>query len=172
MSEKSVVHLSEISHRYADNQALSSISLDIPAGLRVGFIGPDGVGKSTLLGLISGVKKAQSGQCIVLDTDIQDDHQRKQICSRIAYMPQGLGKNLYMTLSVYENLLFFARLFNLTKQQRQQRIDMLLRSTGLTAFHDRPAGQLSGGMKQKLGLCCALIHNPDLLILDEPTTGV
>jgi len=87
-------------------------------------------------------------------------------------MPQGLGKNLYMTLSVFENIDFFGRLFGHEEEARRWRIDELLQSTGLAQFRDRPAGKLSGGMKQKLGLCCALIHDPDLLILDEPTTGV
>ena len=172
MSAETVVSLKDVSHQYGDTQALKDVSLEIPCGQRVGFIGPDGVGKSTLLGLIAGVKKAQSGQCLVMGTDIQNNKQRTEMCSRIAYMPQGLGKNLYMTLSVHENLLFFARLFNLPADEREQRIQLLLKSTGLSEFRDRPAGQLSGGMKQKLGLCCALIHNPDLLILDEPTTGV
>ena len=172
MSADIVVSLDNVSHRYGDTQALASMSVDIPAGQRVGFIGPDGVGKSTLLGLIAGVKKIQRGQCQVLAADMADTRERHAICSRIAYMPQGLGKNLYMTLSVHENLIFFARLFNLPPHEREARITLLLKSTGLNEFRDRPAGQLSGGMKQKLGLCCALIHNPDLLILDEPTTGV
>jgi ribosome-dependent ATPase len=97
---------------------------------------------------------------------------RKQVCPRIAYMPQGLGKNLYPTLSVEENLQFFARLFGHDAPERRQRIDELTQATGLFKFLARPAGKLSGGMKQKLGLCCALIHDPDFLILDEPTTGV
>src|SRR5690606_26999266 len=87
-------------------------------------------------------------------------------------LPQGLGKNLYPTLSVFENVDFFGRLFGHNRAEREQRVGELLRSTGLAPFVDRPAGKLSGGMKQKLGLCCALIHDPDLLILDEPTTGV
>src|SRR5690606_9283683 len=94
------------------------------------------------------------------------------VCPRIAYMPQGLGKNLYPTLTVFENLDFFGRLFGQDAEERRQRIADLTRSTGLAPFTERPAGKLSGGMKQKLGLCCALIHDPDLLILDEPTTGV
>src|SRR5690606_3775998 len=89
-----------------------------------------------------------------------------------AYMPQGLGKNLYPTLSVFENVDFFGRLFGHARKERERRIHELLAATGLDPFPDRPAGKLSGGMKQKLGLCCALIHDPDLLILDEPTTGV
>ena len=97
---------------------------------------------------------------------------RESVCPHIAYMPQGLGKNLYATLSVEENLQFFGRLFGHNATERRRRIDELTRSTGLTSFLSRPAGKLSGGMKQKLGLCCALIHDPDFLILDEPTTGV
>ncbi|WP_459904043.1 ATP-binding cassette domain-containing protein, partial [Desulfosarcina cetonica] len=91
---------------------------------------------------------------------------------RMAYMPQGLGKNLYPTLSVFENVEFFARLFGHNRHEREFRIAVLLEATGLASFAERPAGKLSGGMKQKLGLCCALIHDPELLILDEPTTGV
>ncbi len=101
-----------------------------------------------------------------------DGRHRDAVCPRIAYMPQGLGKNLYPTLSVEENLQFFGRLFGHDAAERRRRIDDLTRSTGLHPFLARPAGKLSGGMKQKLALCCALIHDPDLLILDEPTTGV
>jgi len=108
----------------------------------------------------------------VLGGDIRDAAHRRAVCPRIAYMPQGLGKNLYLTLSVFENVDFFGRLFGHEQAERHQRIAELLDSTGLSPFRDRPAGQLSGGMKQKLGLCCALIHDPDLLVLDEPTTGV
>ena len=91
---------------------------------------------------------------------------------RIAYMPQGLGKNLYLELSVRDNVDFMAQLFGLSAQARRTRVKELLDATGLGPFPDRPAGKLSGGMKQKVGLCGALVHDPDLLILDEPTTGV
>jgi ribosome-dependent ATPase len=97
---------------------------------------------------------------------------RDAVCPRIAYMPQGPGRNLYPTLSVEENLQFIARLFGQDAQERRRHIDELTHSTGLHPFLARPAGKLSGGMKQKLSLCRALIHDPDLLILDEPTTGV
>lgn len=167
-----IATLSNVSHQYSGNVAIQDISIAIPSGCMVGFIGPDGVGKSTILGLIAGVRKIQCGQISVFDGDIANKRFRNDICSRIAYMPQGLGKNLYMSLSVYENIEFFARLFGQGKEEREARITELLESTGLAPFRDRPAGQLSGGMKQKLGLCCALIHDPDLLILDEPTTGV
>ena len=167
-----VARINNLSHKYGNIIALENITLDIPAGKMIGFIGPDGVGKSTLLSIISGVKIIQTGEVEVLGGNIKDKNYRRQICTKIAYMPQGLGKNLYMTLSVYENIEFFARLFGQEKKERNERILQLLKSTGLLQFKDRPAGKLSGGMKQKLGLCCALIHDPDLLILDEPTTGI
>ncbi|HCF78659.1 MAG TPA: multidrug ABC transporter ATP-binding protein, partial [Glaciecola sp.] len=138
----------------------------------VGLIGPDGVGKSTLMALISGARKLQQGSLQVLGGDIDNTDERAVIGPRIAYMPQGLGKNLYAELSVQENLDFFGKLFNQTDAERATRIATLTRATGLHAFVHRPVGKLSGGMKQKLGLCCALIHDPDLLLLDEPTTGV
>ena len=172
MSERTVASLTGVSLRYGDMLALDNINLEIPAGCMAGLIGPDGVGKSSLLALISGVRKIQSGAVHALDGDMADKIHRLAVCSRIAYMPQGLGKNLYMTLSVFENVEFFGRLFGQSRAERESRIAELLESTGLAPFRDRPAGKLSGGMKQKLGLCCALIHDPDLLILDEPTTGV
>ncbi len=152
--------------------ALDGVDLELPAGRLVGLIGPDGVGKSTLLGLIAGVRVVQKGRVEVLGGDIENPPQRAMTVARIAYMPQGLGRNLYASLSVRENLDFFGRLFGLTGPARSGRIGELLAATGLAPFADRAAGKLSGGMKQKLALCCALIHEPDVLILDEPTTGV
>ena len=167
-----VVRLQDVQQHYGKQQALAGITLDIPAGCMVGLLGPDGVGKSSLLSLVSGARAVQHGRVEVLGGDISDTRHREATCPRIAYMPQGLGKNLYPTLSVEENLQFFARLFGHDEAERRRRIDDLTRATGLQKFLERPAGKLSGGMKQKLGLCCALIHDPDLLILDEPTTGV
>ena len=167
-----VARLRQLTHRYGSTLANNGIDLDIPAGCMVGLIGPDGVGKSTLLGLVAGARKIQQGQVMVLDGDMAEAEHRRVSCSRIAYMPQGLGRNLYPTLSVFENIDFFGRLFGLSAGERKQRTAALLASTGMSAFAGRPAQKLSGGMKQKLGLCCALIHDPDLLILDEPTTGV
>lgn len=167
-----VVRLAGVSQRYGTTVALNNITLEIPARCMVGLIGPDGVGKSSLLSLISGARVIEQGNVIVLGGDMHDARHRRNVCPRIAWMPQGLGKNLYHTLSVYENVDFFARLFGHDKAEREARITALLNSTGLAPFRDRPAGKLSGGMKQKLGLCCALIHDPELLILDEPTTGV
>ena len=167
-----VVRLIDVHHHYADTRAADALTLDLPAGRMVGFIGPDGVGKSTWLGLIAGARRIQRGRVEVLGGDMADARHRARVCPRIAYMPQGLGKNLYPTLSVFENIDFFGRLFGQSAAERARRIAELLAATGMTAFADRPASKLSGGMKQKLGLCCALIHDPDLLILDEPTTGV
>ena len=167
-----VVRLQDVRLHYGKAQALAGVTLDVPAGCMVGLIGPDGVGKSSLLSLIAGARAVQAGSVQVLGGDMASKAHRDVVCPRIAYMPQGLGKNLYPTLSVEENLQFFARLFGHGGAERRRRIDELTRSTGLHAFLQRPAGKLSGGMKQKLGLCCALIHDPDLLILDEPTTGV
>lgn len=167
-----VARIRQVSLNYGKTQALKNITLDIPGGKMVGLLGPDGVGKSSLLSLLSGAKEIQSGQIEVLDGDMASKRHREQVCPHIAYMPQGLGKNLYPTLSVEENLQFFARLFGHSAAERRRRIDDLTQSTGLQKFLNRPAGKLSGGMKQKLGLCCALIHDPQFLILDEPTTGV
>ena len=167
-----VASVRQVRLRYRDVIALDGIDLDIPAGRMVGLIGPDGVGKSSLLSLLAGVRIIQEGTVEVLGGDMASKAHRKLVCPRIAYMPQGLGKNLYPTLSVEENLQFFARLFGHGAAERRQRIDELTQATGLFKFLERPAGKLSGGMKQKLGLCCALIHDPDFLILDEPTTGV
>ncbi len=161
-----------VSHAFKKTRALDDVTLDFPAGRIIGLIGPDGVGKSTLLSLIAGARKIQQGEVEALGADMRDARQRTKIGPRIAYMPQGLGKNLYPTLSVFENVDFFGRLFGHARKERHGRIHELLEATGLDPFPDRPAGKLSGGMKQKLGLCCALIHDPDLLILDEPTTGV
>ncbi|HCA9608673.1 TPA: ribosome-associated ATPase/putative transporter RbbA, partial [Klebsiella pneumoniae] len=167
-----VALLEHVGQQFGATIALRDISLAIPARRMVGLIGPDGVGKSSLLSLIAGARTIEQGNVMVLGGDMRDVHHRREVCPKIAWMPQGLGKNLYHTLSVYENIDFFARLFGHDKAERELRINELLQSTGLAPFRDRPAGKLSGGMKQKLGLCCALIHDPQLLILDEPTTGV
>nr|WP_316640078.1 ribosome-associated ATPase/putative transporter RbbA [uncultured Roseateles sp.] len=167
-----IARLDEVSLHHGKTLALDEISLDLPAGCMVGLIGPDGVGKSSLLSLLAGARAVQQGRVEALGGDMADKRHRDAVCPRIAYMPQGLGRNLYPTLSVEENLQFFGRLFGHDKAERRRRIDELTASTGLQPFLARPAGKLSGGMKQKLGLCCALIHDPDLLILDEPTTGV
>ncbi len=167
-----VALLEHVTQRYGRVIALDDVTIELPAAGIVGLIGADGVGKSTLLSIVAGARQVQSGTAFVLGGDITDSAHRAAICPRIAYMPQGLGKNLYPDLSIRENIEFFARVFGQSRAEREWRIAELLESTGLTAFADRPAKKLSGGMRQKLGLCCSLIHDPDLLILDEPTTGV
>ncbi len=167
-----VVTLSGVSLRYRKTVALDDVTLSLPGQCMVGLIGPDGVGKSSMLSLIAGARRIQQGEVLVLGGNMADTNFRREVSPRIAYMPQGLGRNLYPTLSVYETVDFFARLFGHNHRERVRRIDELLRATGLHPFADRAAGKLSGGMRQKLSLCCSLIHDPDLLILDEPTTGV
>ncbi len=172
MSSEPFIKFDDVSLRYGKTLALDHISIEIPARKLVGVIGPDGVGKSSLFSLLTGARAMQDGSLLVLGGDMRSRAHRDAVCPRIAYMPQGLGKNLYFTLTVKENLEFFAMLFGHDAAERERRINRLTQSTGLFPFLDRPAGKLSGGMKQKLGLCCALIHDPDLLVLDEPTTGV
>jgi len=167
-----VAALDSLTQKYGKVTALDRVTIGIPSDCMVGLIGPDGVGKSTLLGIIAGARQNQSGSATVLGGNISDARHRRLVCPRIAYMPQGLGKNLYPDLSVRENIEFFGRLFGQPRDERKWRIAELLDSTGLAPFDDRPAKKLSGGMRQKLGLCCSLIHDPDLLIPDEPTTGV
>jgi ribosome-dependent ATPase len=167
-----IAQLDGVTHRYGKAVALDNVSLILPASRLVGLIGPDGVGKSSALAIVAGARRIQSGKVRVFDGDIADAAHRAAVCPRIAYMPQGLGKNLYPDLSIRENIEFFGRLFGQSAAERRSRIADLLDGTGLAPFADRPAKKLSGGMRQKLGLCCSLIHDPDLLILDEPTTGV
>ncbi|MGO9943809.1 MAG: ribosome-associated ATPase/putative transporter RbbA [Rhodoblastus sp.] len=172
MTAPIVARVEGVTHRYGKTLALNDLTLDIPAQCMAGLIGPDGVGKSTLLALLAGVRKIQTGKVLALDGNMADEGHRRASYGRIAYMPQGLGRNLYPTLSVFDNIDFFGRLFGQGSAERRARIDELLKATGLDPFGDRPCGKLSGGMKQKVSLCCSLMHDPDLLILDEPTTGV
>ena len=143
--ERSVARVECVTQRYGAAVALDAITIELPAGCMVGLIGPDGVGKSSLLSIIAGARQIQSGDVFVLDGDMRDSEHRAAICPRIAYMPQGLGKNLYADLSVRENIEFFGRLFGQTRSERNARISELLKSTGLAPFSDRPAKKLSGG---------------------------
>ncbi|UCL89711.1 ATP-binding cassette domain-containing protein [Pseudomonas sp. HS-18] len=149
-------------------QALKDISLDIPRGQLTALVGPDGAGKTTFLRLVAGLLQADSGTLTVLDLDVHAHPQ--QVQDRISYMPQRFG--LYEDLSVQENLDLYADLHGVPHKARQERYQRLLEMTDLARFTDRPAGKLSGGMKQKLGLACTLVRSPDLLLLDEPTVGV
>ena len=171
-AEPVAVLVNGVTHRYGKVIALADLGLSIRAGSATALVGPDGVGKSTLLALIAGVRRLQAGSIRTLGGDIASRAHRDDIMARIAYMPQGLGRNLYPSLSVAENIDYFGRLFGQSATERAARIGQLVRATGLAPFPERSAGKLSGGMKQKLSLCCTLIHDPDLLVLDEPTTGV
>ena len=126
-----VARLDAVTHYYGKTLALAGITLDVPAGCVVGLIGPDGVGKSTLLSLVAGARAIQQGRVEALGGDMASRRHRDDVCARIAYMPQGLGRNLYPTLSVDENLQFFGQLFGHSASERKRRIESLTRSTGL-----------------------------------------
>ena len=141
-----VAYLDEVTQRYGKTIALDGVSLAVPNGRLVGLIGPDGFGKSSLLAIVAGARQIQSGTAHVLGGNIADAAHRAVVCPRIAYMPQGLGKNLYPDLSIRENIEYFGRLFGQSRAEREVRIAELLASTGLGPFADRPAKKLSGGM--------------------------
>ncbi|OGS36579.1 MAG: hypothetical protein A2293_10710 [Elusimicrobia bacterium RIFOXYB2_FULL_49_7] len=154
--------------RFGTVTALSGADLKVPTGSLYGLIGADGTGKTTLMRCLATLIDADSGEAAVLGWDVKKE--TASIRRRIGYMPQRFS--LYEDLSVEENLLFFADVFNVTGEEREKRLARLLAFSRLAPFKGRRAGALSGGMKQKLALSCALIHTPELLILDEPTTGV
>lgn len=147
---------------------LRSITAEIPAGRLVALVGADGAGKTTLMRVLAGLLKPQAGRVEILGGDVYADVARAQ--SLCGYMPQKFG--LYADLSVQENLTLYADLFGLSESDRQARFQALLEMTDLTRFTEREAGRLSGGMKQKLGLACALLNRPQVLLLDEPSVGV
>ena len=167
-----IVRVEKFYKSYRKQAAVRSVDLDIRPGEIYGLIGPDGAGKSSLMKAIAGVLSFDSGEIEVFDTIVDSERAAERIKDRIGFMPQGLGLNLYPELSVDENINFFAQLRLVPKGILVERKQRLLAMTRLDRFCDRPMKQLSGGMKQKLGLACTLIHEPDLLILDEPTTGV
>ncbi len=163
-----LVSLSDVSKSFGETRALRGISADIRGGLITGLVGPDGAGKTTLIRLMTGLLAPDEGHITVLGADTLDAPQTVQ--GHIGYMPQRFG--LYEDLSVMENLTLYADLRGLAESERQDRFADLLRFTGLSPFTTRHAGKLSGGMKQKLGLACALIRTPPVLLLDEPSVGV
>lgn len=168
----SVVTVSGFVKRYKKHVAVQGVGLTIQRGEIYGLIGPDGAGKSSLMKAIAGVLSYEGGTVEVFDTIVDSERSAEQIKHRIGFLPQGLGLNLYPDLSVEENIDFFARLRLVPEKELTERKARLLAMTRLGKFRDRAMRNLSGGMKQKLGLICTLIHEPELAILDEPTTGV
>ncbi|WP_026177548.1 ATP-binding cassette domain-containing protein [Thiobacillus denitrificans] len=167
-----VVRVQDFVKRYRKQMAVDGASLSIDRGEIYGLIGPDGAGKSSLMKAIAGVLSFDGGTLHIFGEKIDSEAAAERVKGRLGFMPQGLGLNLYPELSVEENIDFFAELRDVPPAELAQRKHKLLAMTRLDNFRDRPMKQLSGGMKQKLGLVCTLIHEPELIILDEPTTGV
>ncbi len=161
-----MIEVNGICRRYGDLTALDSVSFSVPEGCLFGLIGPDGAGKTSLYRILTTLAKADSGSAMVAGLDVVKDY--KRIRTEIGYMPERFS--LYPDLSVSENLHFFASLFGVTVDDNYDLIAPIF--SQLAEFPNRRAGALSGGMKQKLALSCALIHRPQVLLLDEPTTGV
>lgn len=158
----------QVSKRFGEQVAVSSLSFRVNRGEIFGIVGPDGAGKSTLLRLLAGILKIDEGRIQIADVDIAEHPFSVKEC--LAYMPQRFG--LYEDLTVEENIFFFGRLFGVSGKEIRKRLKRLYAFSQLGPFHNRLAGKLSGGMKQKLGLACCLVHTPDLVVLDEPTNGV
>ncbi|GGY20679.1 ATP-binding cassette domain-containing protein [Paludibacterium paludis] len=167
-----VIAADRFGKRYERHEAVRGVSLAVRRGELYGLIGPDGAGKSSFMKAVAGVLSYEDGALEVFGTRIDSERSAESVKGRIGLMPQGLGQNLYGDLSIEENIDFFARLRLVDPETARERKEQLLATTRLAAFRSRPMKKLSGGMKQKLGLVCTLIHAPDLIILDEPTTGV
>ena len=167
-----VVSVCGLEKRYKKTIAVRGVDFSVDRGEIFGLIGPDGSGKSSMIRAIAGVQRYNAGSIEVFGQRIDSERSAEKVKSRIGLMPQGLGNNLYAQLSVEENIDYFAGLRLVEPNVLQRRKDRLLTMTRLIDFRDRPMKQLSGGMKQKLGLVCTLIHQPAFVLLDEPTTGV
>lgn len=172
VNENPVIDIRGLRKSYKKKPAVDGVALTVKQGEIYGLIGPDGAGKSSLMKAIAGVLSFEQGSLTVFEVNIDSEAAAEKVKGRLGFMPQGLGLNLYGDLSVEENIDFFAQLRQVSLQQLSERKEKLLTMTRLDKFRDRPMKNLSGGMKQKLGLVCTLIHNPELVILDEPTTGV
>ena len=168
MSLSPVIVATHLSHSFGTVHAVSDLDLSINKGEMYGLVGPDGAGKTTTMRLLTGIMTPTSGEAWVGGYSVLSD--AEQIKNKIGYMSQRFG--LYEDLTVMENILFYADIYEVAQRERQVRIERLLEFSNLSPFVDRLAGKLSGGMKQKLGLACALVHTPEILFLDEPTNGV
>jgi len=153
---------------FGKRRALDNLNLDVKRGELFGLVGPDGAGKTTTMRILATVMDLTSGDALISNFSVKT--QSEKVRNKIGYMSQRFG--LYEDLTVLENLNFCADIYNVSKKERARKIKELLSFSGLTPFQSRLAGALSGGMKQKLGLSCALIHTPEILLLDEPTNGV
>jgi ABC-type multidrug transport system ATPase subunit len=170
VASQAVIQVESLKKMYKKQKAVNGISFEVGEGEIFGLIGADGAGKSSVMKILAGVLSFDKGNVTVLNHSYPQGCEKAK--SQLAFMPQGIGLNLYMDLSVHENIQFFADLRQIPRHLREDREDMLLRITGLSPFRERLARDLSGGMQQKLGLCCSLVSMPRLLMLDEPTTGV
>jgi len=168
MGTPPAIVVSLLSKRFGEVHAVDGLSFEVHAGEIFGLVGPDGAGKTTTLRMLAGVMSADSGSAQVAGCDVVRDPEGAKL--QLSYMSQRFG--LYEDLTVDENLRFYADLFGVARRQRERRAQQLLAAAGLSEFRSRLAGNLSGGMKQKLGLVCALIHTPKVILLDEPTNGV
>jgi len=165
---RAAISLRGLTRRFRDLVAVDGLSLEVAPGSLFGLVGPDGAGKTTTLRMLAGVLPPTAGDAVVGGVSVAEDPEG--VKHHIAYMSQRFG--LYHDLTVRENIEFYADLYQVPRAERPKRIERLYRFSNLGAFEHRPAGQLSGGMKQKLSLCCALVHHPEILLLDEPTFGV
>jgi ABC-2 type transport system ATP-binding protein len=163
-----MIRLDGLTRRFGDLTAVEDLSFEVEEGELFGLVGPDGAGKTTTLRMLAGVLRPSAGDATVAGVSMAREPERAK--PRIAYMSQRFG--LYADLTVLENLSFYADLYRVPRAERAARLERLFGFSGLEPFRDRLAGRLSGGMKQKLGLSCALIHQPEVLLLDEPTFGV
>jgi ABC-2 type transport system ATP-binding protein len=168
MGNISAIKTLNLTKTFGANVAVNNLTIEIEKGELFGLVGPDGAGKTTTMRLLTAIMDPTSGEAWVAGRSIRTEGER--IKEKIGYMSQRFG--LYEDLTVLENILFYADLYEVPKKERPPKIGRLLGFSNLTPFQDRLAGKLSGGMKQKLGLACSLIHTPEVLFLDEPTNGV
>jgi len=168
MAQDFAIKTSELTRSFPGVTAVDHLSFQVSAGEIFGLVGPDGAGKTTTMRMLAGVLRPDSGSAMVAGFDMMRDPEDAK--HHISYMPQRFG--LYEDLTVDENIRFYADIFGVARKQKEERSSRLLEAAGMAEFRSRLAGKLSGGMKQKLGLVCALIHTPKVILLDEPTNGV